>query len=105
MPVIDSEIAVLAGLSGVGLNQNYVTDTVVFRSRFDLGGAAPQYPGDLRRGAIATPNPDDLGWGSKQDASLGKIGVLRNDGNTVLPSVFPDAGIVCSRKPQRLRMR
>jgi hypothetical protein len=33
-----------AGFSGVGLNQNNVTDTVVFRSLFDLGGAAPQYP-------------------------------------------------------------
>lgn len=65
-----------AGLSGVGLNQNNVTDTVVFRSLFDLGGAAPQYPGDVCRGAFATPNPDDLGRGSKQDASLGKIGVL-----------------------------
>ena len=47
------------------LNQHYVTNAVVFRGRFDLDGATPQYLGDFRRGAVATPNPDNLGRGSK----------------------------------------
>lgn len=29
------------------LNQHYVTNAVVFRGGFDLGGATPQYLGDV----------------------------------------------------------
>jgi hypothetical protein len=66
----------------------------------DTGLTFRKDPLDIRRGTIATTDPNDLGWESEKETSLMKIGILRDNDEVVIAGKFPDYGII--RVPQTL---
>ena len=59
---------------------------------------------DISRGAIATANPDDLGWKSEKETSLMKIGILRHDDEAVVTGKFPNHGVICIAQTHQAHM-
>jgi hypothetical protein len=60
----------------------------------DMGLMVPKDLLDICRGAVATADPDDLGWKSKKETSLMKVGILRHDDEVVIAGIFPDHGVI-----------
>ena len=54
----------------------------------------PKNPFDIRRGAIAKADPDDLGWKTENETSLMEIGILRHDNEAVITGKFPNHGVI-----------
>jgi hypothetical protein len=61
----------------------------------DTGLMLPKNPFDIRRGAIAKADPDDLGWKTENETSLMEIGILRHDNEAVITGKFPNYGVIC----------
>ena len=60
---------------------------------------------DICRGAIATADPDDLGWKSENETSLMKIGILRHDDEVVIAGKFPNYGVICVPQTHEAHVR
>jgi len=64
----------------------------------------PKNPFDIRRGAIAKADPDDLGWKTENETSLMEIGILRHDNEAVITGKFPNHGIICVAQTKQPHM-
>jgi hypothetical protein len=64
----------------------------------DTGLAFPQNLFNICGGAIATADPDDLGWKSEDETTLMKIRILRHNDEVVFTGKLPNYGVI--RVPQ-----
>ena len=71
----------------------------------DTGLMLPNNLFDICRGAIATADPDDLGWKSENEASLMKVGILRHNDKAVITGKLPDDGVICVPQTHEPHMR
>jgi hypothetical protein len=71
----------------------------------DTGLTLPKNLFDIRRGAIATADPYDLGWKSEDETSLMKIGILRHDDEVVITGKFSNYGGICVPQTKQPHMR
>jgi hypothetical protein len=67
---------------------------VILTKLKDTGLTFPKNFFDICRGAIATADPNHLGWKSEDETSLMKIGILRHDNEIMIAGKFPNCCVI-----------